>query len=125
MSLATYRSGSETPGGQAFHLPKIVHPSTRVANPNSLNVTARAVSRASSLGDLVDKYNKPSEVAESAFVKSKRLNTSNNNEQFDDFNSASNSNINYNIPPGVKAVYTPDVNKVSMPIFGKLELIHS
>ena len=102
-------SGAGASGGNAdeqFHLPKIVHPSTRVADPHSLNVNARSVSRTSSLGELVDKFNRPSEVPNSAFKKSKRFES-----QFKD----------YNIPDGVRAIYTPDVNRVSMPIFGKFE----
>ena len=98
-------SGGGHGGDDQFHLPKIVHPSTRVADPHSLNVSARAVSRTSSLGELVDKFNRPHEVANNAFVKSKRFDAS---QQYKD----------YNIPENVRAIYTPDVNRVSMPIFG-------
>jgi len=111
MSLETptnYRSmnlnGSNASSGamdEQFHLPKITHPSTRISDPHSINVSARAVSRQSSLGELADKL-RPTE--NGTFRKAKR---------FDQ------SSTDYNIPEGVRAIYTPDVNKVSMPIFGK------
>ena len=84
-----------------FHLPKITHPSTRISDPHSINVNARAVSRQSSLGELADKM-RPTE--NGTFRKSKRYDQSSGD---------------YNIPEGVRAIYTPDVNKVSMPIFGR------
>ena len=83
-----------------FHLPKIAHPSTRLADPNSINVNARSYSRTSSLGELADKL-RPTE--NGTFRKAKRYDQSNE----------------YTIPEGVRAIYTPDVNKVSMPIFGE------
>lgn len=92
---------------QPLHLPKIIHPSTRTApvDPKSLNLTARAVSRASSLGDMADMYiRKPNDASDTMFARSKKFNS------YDEYN--------YNIPEGIKAVYTPDINKVSMPIFG-------
>ena len=112
MSLETptnYRSmnlnGSNLSSGGAmddqFHLPKITHPSTRISDPHSLNVSARGVSRQSSLGELADKL-RPTE--NGTFRKAKRYDQ---------------SSTEYNIPEGVRAIYTPDVNKVSMPIFGK------
>lgn len=92
---------------QQLHLPRIVHPASRLdRDSNTMNVTARAVSRASSLGELVDRYNynsiKPYEIAEAAFKKSKNLSS------FNDLN----------IPDHVKAVYSTDAKKVSMPVFG-------
>jgi len=112
MSLETptnYRSmnlnsSSLSSGGamdDQFHLPKITHPSTRISDPHSINVNARAVSRQSSLGELADKM-RPTE--NGTFRKSKRYDQSSGE---------------YNIPEGVRAIYTPDVNKVSMPIFGR------
>jgi hypothetical protein len=101
---------------QQLHLPKIVHPNTRIDDPNNLNVTARAMSRASSLGNLVDRYRgEPQDFEETVFVRSKhsnRMNNSLNNSFNHDLNSS------FNIPENVKAVYTPDINKVSLPVFG-------
>ncbi|CAF0760256.1 unnamed protein product [Brachionus calyciflorus] len=98
---------------QPLHLPRIVHPSSRVdKDPNNLNVTARGVSRASSLGELADRYYntnhpiRPYETSEDAFKKSKAKKES----AFDSYE--------YNIPENVKAVYSTDPNKISMPVFG-------
>lgn len=96
--------------GQPLHLPKIVHPASRLdRDPNSLNITARAVSRASSLGELVDRYNNTNrsfEASEKALKRSKK-------KYYDSF-----ASTEMNIPENVKAVYSTDVNKVSMPVFG-------
>lgn len=96
----------------SFHLPPIAHPSTKVdKDPNGINITARGVLRASSLGELADKYYsstnpvRPYEASESAFKKSKAK-----NNQFESYE--------YNIPENIQAVYSTDPNKVSIPVFG-------
>ena len=124
------------PQHQQIHLPKIFHPASRPsADPTSLQVNARAVSRTSSLGEMADKmdhtaqnyyYNsgpmlssrrhQPAEALDNSFTRSKKFVSDS-----DPFQSASSSNWTggYNVPEGVKAVYTPDLNKISMPVFGK------
>jgi hypothetical protein len=119
LSAAANFSSSE----EQLHLPKIVHPSTRIADPTSINVTARGCSRASTLSDLADKYNnnesntsrKHHQTSENSF--SKRINSKNNN----DLNGSNLLSNSFNIPEGVKAIYTPDLNKVSIPVFGKFK----
>ena len=105
---------------QTLHLPPIVHPSTKVdKDPNSLNITARGVSRTSSLGKLADKYYssknpiRPYEANESEFKRSK----SKNNALVDSYE--------YTIPENVQAVYSTDPNKVSIPVFGKFLILFS
>lgn len=113
----------------SLHLPKIVHPALK-ANSNdraNLNITARsAVSRASSLGTLADKFNKEESVnvAAAAAAKSSSKDSSSAEKNYrsskklkESLNSQS-MEFSYQIPDGIKAVYSPDANKVSMPIFG-------
>lgn len=110
----------------SLHLPKIVHPALKAAgntDPANLNITARsAVSRgATSLGTLADKFAKEeninvaksskdsSSAVEKNYRSSKKLKESLNSQSME---------FSYQIPDGIKAVYSPDANKVSMPIFG-------
>lgn len=97
-----FLDGSSSENG--FHLPKI----------NSFNGGARhgAMSRVSSLGDMVDKLdrNHPQEERKKEFQY--RLKS----RQMDEFGSASASSLS---DGNFKAVNAPDINKVSMPIFGK------
>ena len=111
VSPGSFQNGTTSSNGQGLHLPKISHPNLRVADPNSINVTARAVSRSSSLGELVDRYRNDNSRTrpmdrEASFHTTRRSNEEN-------FTSAS-----FNVPEGIRAIYTPDVNKVSIPIFG-------
>ena len=116
-------------GGQpSLNLPKIVHPSLRTSqDPDSIQITARAVSRASSLGRLADKMSKErttqytpllnhNETSDTLFVKSK--NKISEKPVRNAFESQSLDFTSYNIPAGVSVVYTPDVNKLRMPVFG-------
>ena len=119
---------------QQVQLPKIVHSGTRVGDPTTLNVTARGVSRASSLGDMVDKIHEdtitgrplPSEFDEEStylfnnnnkLKKSKSISHSFTHKSLS--NGFKNDSSSYSIPDNVKTVYSPDISKPSMPVFGK------
>ena len=104
MSVASvtnhFLEGSTSENG--FHLPRI----------NSYSATPRPMSRVSSLGEMVDKYNndktdRKHERKQEFIYRSRRT-------QAEDFGSTSASSFHND----VKAVYAPDINKVSMPIFG-------
>jgi hypothetical protein len=103
-----------------IQLPKIVHSASRIGDPNFINVTARGVSRASSLGDLIDRMNDentgrplPYEFNEDSMnfnmKKKQSKNITNKNSIIKN---------DYSIPENVKTVYSPDITKPSMPVFG-------
>jgi hypothetical protein len=108
-----------------LHLPKIVHPALRVQDTSNMNISARSVSRASSLGSLADKYSKEKQYDKKIQISEKnptiskrydaRERTTENREN--QLKSVS-SDFKYVIPEGVNVVYTPDINKLSMPVFG-------
>ena len=89
---------------QQFHLPRI----------NSYSANPRAASRVSSLGEMVDRYTNDRyakyESARQAHAKS------------NEYNSGSSSS--FNMADNVKAVYAPDINRVSIPIFGTTKFKH-
>lgn len=105
MSVASvtnhFLEGSASENG--FHLPRI----------NSYTATPRPLSRVSSLGEMVDRYNndkvdRKNERKQEFAYRSRRT-------PMEDFGSSSTTSFHND----VKAVYAPDINKVSMPIFGK------
>lgn len=104
-----FLEGSTSENG--FHLPRI----------NSYSQSARSLSRVSSLGEMVDRYSREDRSNERQEERKKEFSYRNSkarrNSAYynEDFNSHSaNSFQNENL----KAVYAPDINKVSMPIFG-------
>ena len=102
VSPSPYPSGGNE-NGQALHLPRITQ------------ANARSGSRASSLGELVDRFrndtnNRPRVNQEPSFILSNQKSKRNEEENF--------ASASFNIPDNVRAIYTPDVNKVSIPIFG-------
>ena len=102
----------EMPGRQALHLPRIAAQAARNTGNNHVTASStRAMSRTSSLGDMVDRFNNEHSYPRRAKEFSNRLERS-----FDETDSS--ENFNMNIPEGIKAIYTPDIKKVSMPIFG-------
>ncbi len=95
-----------------FHLPRI----------GSYSATPpRAMSRVSSLGEMVDRLS--SDRHEQRGERKKEFSYRHRKQQAkmdtDRFESASMSS--FHSEGNVKAVYAPDSNKVSMPIFGKSE----
>jgi Ca2+-binding EF-hand superfamily protein len=105
------------PRGQVpLLLPKIAHPSTRIDDPNSLNITARSVSRASSLGTLADKYLKEKNANLISF-QSNQKQLESDNFLISKSNTKKTDNL-LQIPENANVVYSGDLNRVSMPIFG-------
>lgn len=114
---------------QPLQLPKIVHSQSRIGDPNSINVTARGVSRASSLGDMVDKITDennsgrplPYEFGEDSMYlrKKDKLVQRITNGLHKSLQNVQKNDANYSIPENIKAVYSPDIGKPAMPVFGK------
>ena len=124
---ASFSSGNNAV--QQVHLPKIVHSGARTGDPTALNITARGVSRASSLGDIVDRINDennsgrplPYEFDDDStyFDRHKNKLKKSNSISHSFTPNGFKNDSSYSIPDNVKTVYTPDVTKPSMPIFGK------
>lgn len=101
-------------------LPRIVHRMPKYEAMSLQNTPRGIMSRASSIGDLSVKnlglaesadFNRPIRVDEGAFAlrAKKQRRTS---------ESPLNNSTNNKIPDHVRAVYTADPNKVSIPVFG-------
>jgi hypothetical protein len=111
----------EKHGNGQLHLPKIVHPALRVQDTSQMNISARSVSRASSLGTLADKYSKEKPSDNKQVQLSEKTPMRFDMHRENQFNSAS-SDFKYVIPEGVNVVYTPDTSKITIPIFGPIQL---
>jgi hypothetical protein len=126
---SSFSSANNNNNTQQVQLPKIVHPGARVGDSTTLNITARGVSRASSLGDIVDRINDdhitgrplPYEFDDdSTYFDRHKIKLKKSNSISHSFTPNGFKNENsYSIPDNVKTVYTPDVTKPSIPIFGK------
>ena len=132
---SSFSNGNNNNSTQQVQLPKIVHSASRAGDPTSLNITARGVSRASSLGDMVDRINDDNNNTgrplpyefddESTYFDKHNNNKIKKSKSIShSFTSKSLSNgfkndSSYSIPDNVKTVYTPDITKPSMPVFGK------
>jgi hypothetical protein len=100
----------------SLHLPKLKHSVLRVQDNSSNNVSSRAGSRASSLGGLADKYiSVRQQVPTSEKMPTRPLKFDNKIEsQFQTKLS------DFNFPESVNIVYASDINKISLPLFGKI-----
>jgi len=120
----SYRSNlANAKVSQSVHLPKIVHSAARVGDPLSLNITARAVSRASSLGDIADKLREDlnGRPLPFEFNEDKSQNKKKSTKSMLSTHRYSNyvrNDVDYVIPDGIKTVYSPDLAKPSIPVFG-------
>jgi hypothetical protein len=133
--------------GQQLQLPKILHSASKLGDPQKLNVTARGVSRASSLGDLADKIDgrplafEHNDDSMSFFMNSKnniKLRSASKHSTLSKNTSLNSSTISIppaaalidthsdadyydanEIPDGIKVVYSASLSgKPSIPIFG-------
>ena len=102
---------------QPLHLPKINVNSQQQHNNDDTFITGRIASAASSKSPatMLRQQRRSDENHHSSSHKQEPHNLKKNHEMNRSFTSSS---LSYRIPNGVRAVYTPDVNKVSMPIFG-------
>jgi Ca2+-binding EF-hand superfamily protein len=121
-----YRSSlSKKHPNSELHLPKLIKPSSTSCSNEENAILARAVS-SNSLNDLTllnEKYSTTKEqLKSSSFKLPNRLtlksNTMKNSPE--KFHSASLVNLNSSsqLAENIRAIYTPDVNKISLPVFG-------
>lgn len=125
-----------------LQLPKIVHSASKLGDPHTLNVTARGVSRASSLGDLADRIDgrplafEHNDDSMSFFMNSRnniKLRSASKYSTYSKNTSLNSTTISIppaaaligthndfdEIPDGIKVVYSASLSgKPSIPIFG-------